>query len=70
MTPLLPVTVQKQGFAETEYLKNGEKLPAIVHMILAFVVKKESETITDKSNTMQFSLNLTPTRAQVLQTYL
>lgn len=63
MTPLLPVTVQKQGFAETEYLKNGEKLPAIVHMILAFVVKKESETITDKSNTMQFSLNLTPTRA-------
>lgn len=63
MTPLLPVTVQKQGFAETEYLKNGEKLPAIVHMILAFVVKKESETITDKSNTMQFSLNLTPTWA-------
>lgn len=47
MTPLLLVTVQKQGFAETEYLKNGEKLPAIVHMILAFVVKKESETITD-----------------------
>lgn len=27
------------------YLEDGEQFPAIIHMILAFVVKKEPETI-------------------------
>lgn len=70
MTPLLLVTVQKQGFVETEYLKNGEKLPAIVHMILAFVVKKESETITDTSIKhdaifSQLNTNTSPSAAHI-----
>lgn len=30
------------------YLEDGEQFPAIVHMILAFVVKKKPDTIKNK----------------------